>query len=92
MQVRIYMKQTSATQSAPLSQKWHLKYQADPEQEFIEPFMGWKGSTDMSNEVNMVFDSLEAAEQFAIDNKLEYEIVQPKAKFLKAKSYSDNFK
>lgn len=75
------------------TKKWVLEFEQNEEnQRFIEPIMGWTGSTDTTQQLRMRFETKEQAIEFADKNSIEYEVVEPKARKIKPKSYADNFK
>ena len=88
----IYQPAKSAMQSGRCkTDVWVLQYQRDGELA-IEPIMGWTSSSDMdSSEVLLSFDSLEAAENYARAQAINYEAVPSKVRQLKPKSYAENF-
>ena len=57
----------------------------------IEPLMGWDSSTDTFSELRLEFSSKELAIDYANKNKIEFEIIVPKKRKIKKKSYADNF-
>ena len=58
----------------------------------IEPVMGWVSSTDMMREVKLKFNTKEEAVNFAVANKLEYEVIIPQEKKVTIRTYAENFK
>ncbi len=95
MTVRIYQPAKSAMQSAPCpeggsSREWVLEFENNSQ--FIEPLMGWTGSTTMLPELTLYFKTCEDAIVYAEKNQLPYEIWQPQEKRIIPKSYASNFK
>ncbi len=90
---RIYIPTKTAMQSGKANtKKWVLEF-VSGNSRFIDPVMGWTGSTEMlANQVKMKFSSKEEAENYAKGMGIEYEVVEPKLPKIKVKSYSDNFK
>ena len=90
---RIYNPPKSAMQSGKANtKKWILEF-IPQNGRFVDPVMGWTGSTDMhANEVKMKFLSKEDAETYAKGMGLEYEIIEPKHAQPKVRAYSDNYK
>ena len=70
--------------------KWIIEFIT--ENTGINPLMGWESSTDTFSELNLEFSSKELAIEYAIKNKIEYELIDSKAKKIVKKSYADNFK
>lgn len=58
---------------------------------FIEPLMGWTGSQDMMDEVQLTFATRQEAIDYAQRNGLEFEIREPQMRIIKPKSYAANF-
>ena len=71
--------------------KWVLEYEpASPREP--DPLMGWASARDTLNEVQLYFETLEAAVEFARKNGLDYTVVEPKERTIRPKSYADNFR
>jgi hypothetical protein len=68
--------------------RWLLEFepQSPP---FIEPLMGWTGSTDPWTQVRLTFPSREAAVAYAHRQGLAYEVREPKAP-VKARAAAGN--
>ena len=58
----------------------------------INPLMGWESSTDTMSEVRLEFSTKELAVNYAKNNKIDFELVEPKVRKRVKKSYADNFK
>ena len=58
----------------------------------INPLMGWESSTDTLSEVKLEFSTKELAVNYAKNNKLDFELIEPKVRKKIKKSYADNFK
>jgi hypothetical protein len=65
MQVRILKPAKSAMQSAHADNKWLLEFVKQPHCKFKETTMGRTSSTDMSNELKILFSTLQQAITFA---------------------------
>ncbi len=69
--------------------KWIIKYiTKDPG---VNPLMGWESSSDTLSELKLEFSTKESAINYAKNNKIKFEIVEPKERKIFKKSYSDNF-
>ena len=89
---RIYRPAKTAMQSGwAKTQHWVLEYEPATPRE-PDPLMGWASAGDTLNEVQLRFDTLEAAIEFARKNGLEYTVVEPKDRTIRPKSYADNFR
>ena len=53
--------------------------------------MGWETSDDTMGEITLEFDNKEMAIEYAKNNNIRYEIVEPKKSDFIIKSYADNF-
>lgn len=54
--------------------------------------MGWIASRDTANQVRLTFDTVDEAIAFAEKQGFDYDVIQPKEKVNKKKSYADNFR
>ena len=73
------------------TRKWVLEYEPASRRE-PDPLMGWASARDTLNQVRLRFATLEEAVAFAQKRGLEYSIIEPHQRTLKAKSYADNFR
>ncbi len=58
----------------------------------VEPLMGWTGCADTKGQVRLRFTDSEKAVAFAERHRLSYELIEPKKRSLRPKSYADNFR
>ena len=72
------------------SKKWIIEFYT--KKPGTNPLMGWESSTDTLSEVKLEFSTKELAINFAKNNKIDFEIVEPKIRHIVKKSYADNFK
>lgn len=91
-QARIYQPTKTAMQSGKgKTNFWILEFVPENTR-FIDPIMGWTGSSDMkATEVKLKFSSKEEAIEYANSKGLKYELIEPKLPSLKINSYSKNF-
>ena len=54
--------------------------------------MGWESSTDTLSEVKLEFSTKELEVNYAKNNKINFELIEPKVRKKIKKSYADNFK
>ena len=87
---KIYIPNKNPMQSGlGKSDKWILEYETeDPTN---NPLMGWESSSDTYTELKLEFSSKESAINYAINMKIDYELVEPKKRKTVKKSYADNF-
>ena len=87
----IYQPAKTAMQSGRgKSGLWLLEFEgAAPRQ--VEPLMGWTSSPDTQQQVQMNFESREAAVAFCDGRSLAYRIVVAQKRRPRLKSYADNF-
>ena len=92
MVARIYKPAKSAMQSGLARTKdWVLEF--EPERpRTIDPLMGWTGSADPRQQVQMSFDTKEEAIAYAERNGIPYTVQEPEPRKPVVKSYADNFK
>ena len=92
MVARIYRPAKTAMQSGQARTKdWLLEHEpAAPR--VIDPLMGWTGTSDMSGQVRLAFDTLEEAVAYAEKHGIAYRVEAPKSRKPVRKSYADNFK
>ena len=71
------------------TKKWVLKFET--RHDVTNPLMGWESSDDTIGEVILEFTTKDKAVEYAKNNKLLYEVIEPKKSDFIIKSYSDNF-
>ena len=87
---KIYIPSKTATQSGRGKiKKWVLKFET--RHGTVNPLMGWESSDDTMSEVVLEFSTKEKAEEYAKNNNIRYELVEPKKSDFIIKSYADNF-
>lgn len=87
----IYKPARTATQSGnKKTHKWLMKTE-DPEARFVDPVMGWIGSSDTKPQIRLEFNSKEEAIAYALENSIAYRILEEKVNSIKPKSYASNF-
>ena len=90
MDVRIYKPAKTAMQSGRArTHAWVLEY--EPSGLRLDPLMGWSGAGDTRGQVRLKFESADAAIAYADKHGIEYNLQQPKERFVKPKAYADNF-
>lgn len=93
MRARIYQPAKTAMQSGTAKAKgWVLEFAPASARE-VDPLMGWTSSSDTETQVRLRFDSREAAEAYAQDRGLEFDVVEPKLRkpVIRARGYGENF-
>ena len=70
-------------------EKWVIEFIT--EDTGVNPLMGWESSTDTYTELKLEFSSKELAINYAKKNKIEFELIEPHARKIVKKSYTDNF-
>ena len=69
--------------------KWIIEFiTKDPG---INPLMGWESSSDTYSELNLEFKSKDLAIEYAKNNNIDFEVIEPQKRKLTKKSYADNF-
>lgn len=93
MRARIYQPAKTAMQSGTAkTQGWVLEFAPASERE-VDPLMGWTSSSDTQAQVRLRFDTCEAAEAYAAEKGIEYDLVQPKPRkaVIRPRGYGENF-
>jgi hypothetical protein len=91
MLARIYKPPKNAMQSGKaLAKVWRLEF--EPARALRpDALMGWISSADMKEQVRLDFETKEAAIQFARENGIPHQVIEPPETKRLIKSYSDNF-
>jgi hypothetical protein len=88
----IYQRPKNAMQSGKaLIGQWLLEFEP-AEARRADPLMGWAGSGDTQAQVQLKFDTLDAAKAYADKNGIVYHVTAPAVKVLKIQAYADNFR
>jgi len=93
MRARIYRPSRTAMQSGTArTRRWVLEFFRG-DARFIDPLMGWTGSTDTQGQVRLHFDSQAEAEAYAKAHGIDYVVVPPKSRRpnIRAQGYGENF-
>ena len=87
---KIYIPNKNPMQSGTgKTDKWILEFETkDPTN---NPLMGWESSSDTYTELKLEFSTKELAINYAKKNKIDFEIIEPRARKVVKKSYADNF-
>lgn len=93
MRARIFKPAKTAMSSGTAKTKdWVLEHNATSARG-IDPLMGWTSSSDMDSQVRLSFDSLEAAQDYAKDHRIEAVVTMPKSRKpnIRPGGYGENF-
>ncbi len=93
MRARIYQPAKTAMQSGTAkTQQWVLEFAPASERE-VDPLMGWTSSSDTQSQVRLRFDSRTAAEAFATEKGLEFDLIEPKPPkaVIRPRGYGEKF-
>lgn len=93
MKARIYQPARNAMQSGDAkSRQWILEF-APEQARNIDPLMGWTGSSDMSSQVRLNFDSRDAAIAYADRHGIPFQVAEAKKRshIWRQSGYGDNF-
>ncbi len=92
MMARIYQRPKSAMQSGRArTGDWLLEHERNEPQR-ADPLTGWPGSGATDTQIQLRFDSCDAAVAYAQAHALDYEIVPLGPRTLKIQAYADNFR
>ena len=90
MKVRIFKPAKTAMQSGSANtREWLLE--SEPAPKILDPLMGWTGSRDTMQQVQLWFPTLEEAKAHAERNGWQYTLGMPKSRAVRPKAYADNF-
>lgn len=93
MRARIYQPSKTAMQSGTAkTHLWVLEFTPASERE-IDPLMGWTSSSDTQSQVRLRFESRAAAEAYAAERGLEFDVAEPKVRkaVIRQRGYGENF-
>ena len=87
---KIYIPAKTAMQSGKRKIKnWLLEFETS--NTGINHLMGWETSNDTMSEVKLEFNTKEEAVNYAKNNDIDYNVIEPKKTKIIKKSYADNF-
>lgn len=87
---KIYIPTKTAMQSGRgKTKKWILKFES--KHDVTNPLMGWESNDDTMGEITLEFSTKDQAIEYAKNNKIMYEVIEPKKSNYIIKSYADNF-
>lgn len=93
MRARIYQPAKTAMQSGTAKAKgWVLEFAPDSARS-VDPLMGWTSSDDTQAQVRLRFVSREAAEAYANERGIAYDVSDPKPRKanIRPRGYGENF-
>ncbi len=93
MFARIYQPAKTAMSSGTANtQHWVLEFEAE-EAKRIDPLMGWHGSGDTRGQIQLTFETKDAAVEYARRHGLPFQVQEPKTRRpnVRARGYGDNF-
>ena len=92
MTARIYQRPKNAMQSGrALTDRWILEFEP-AEAKKPDPLMGWAGSGDMKQQVQLSFPSCEDAQAYAERYGIPARVHATPPRRLKIQAYADNFR
>jgi len=92
MTARIFQRPKNAMQSGKArTDAWILEFEP-AEAKQPDPLMGWAGSGDMDQQVQLSFPDSAAAAAYAARYGIDARIHQPPPRRLKLQAYADNFR
>ena len=90
MKVRIFKPAKTAMQSGVgKTKEWLLE--SEPAPKFVDPLMGWTGSRDTMQQVQLWFPTLNEAKAYAEKNGWQHTVEMPHSRPVRPKAYADNF-
>ena len=92
MVARIYRPAKTAMQSGKAkTQRWVLDYEPEVAKS-VEPLMGYTSSSDMKQQVRLVFATQEEAVAYAKRLGIAYRVEKARERTVRGSAYADNFK
>ena len=92
MAARIYQRPKSVMQSGKARiDEWVLEFEQS-EARKADPLMGWTGSGDTQAQVQLSFESKDAAKAYAAKHGIPARVHATPPKTLKLQAYADNFR
>jgi len=92
MPARIYQIPKNAMQSGKAKiDTWMLEFEQSEARQ-ADPLMGWTGSGDTQAQVQLKFDSKDAAKAYAKKHGIAARVYASPPKSLKLQAYADNFR
>ena len=92
MAARIYQRYRNAmTAGRALKDEWVLEFESKTPRR-PDPLTGWSGGADTQNQVQLVFQTLDAAKAYAERQSLDVHLVPATPRKLSIQAYADNFK
>lgn len=93
MRARIFQPAKTAMSSGTAKTRgWVLEFAPDTARA-VDPLMGWTSSSDTQSQVNMAFDTKEAAQDYARDNGIDAQVQEPNKRKpnIRPGGYGENF-
>ena len=93
MTARIYKPAKTAMQSGTAkTHQWVLEFAPASARE-VDPLMGWTSSGDTQAQVRLRFESRAAAEAYATEKGIDFDVMEPKLRkpVIRARGYGENF-
>ncbi len=90
--VRVYQPRKNAMQSGRAKTRyWLVEYEpTSPLRN--DSLMGWVGQGDTRNQLRLKFDTRDEAVAFCEKEGLDFQVIEPKKRTPKHKSYAENFR
>jgi hypothetical protein len=90
MRALIFRPAKTTMQSGHGGRQWRVEFDQAAARR-VEPLMGWTGSSDMRQELDLCFDSKEDAVTYCERNGIDYRVAEPQRRRPRARLYADNF-
>ncbi len=91
MQARIFQPAKTAVQSGRRkTREWIVEFEPRSRTE-ADRLIGWVGSDDTAQQVQLRFPSREAAIAYCRREGLEFQLFEPRARVVRPKAYAENF-
>ena len=87
---KIYIPSKTATQSG-LGKEDKCILEFESKDTTTNPLMGWESSNDTMGEVKLEFSTKDKAIEYAKNNNISYNVIEPNKRKFIIKSYAENF-
>ena len=81
---------TAASSGRRKTKKWIVEFEPRSRKE-ADRLIGWVGSDDTQQQVQMRFPTKEAAIAYCKREAIDYQVSEPRMRVVKPKAYADNF-
>jgi NADH dehydrogenase len=92
IKARLYQPSKSAMQSGKAKTNYWILQFIGSSEKLIDPLMGWVGSTNTLQQIQLKFDSISAALLYARKHNITLSVEKPRIHKVRLQSYGDKFR